>query len=314
MLVGVDITKPLADYRLLQILGFLSLILIALVIVTSFLISTFVVSRTNRIANTARQMMETGDLTRRIEIDSRWDDLSNMSQVLNLFLARQEDLVRGIRQVSDNIAHDLRTPLTRLRNDLDRLQFETAGNETAQSRVDTMIQDTEALLGLFNSLLRIARLETARPTTIFSTVDVAEVLQDVCELYEPLAEASGITLTRTLLPAGISGDKDLLFQIFANLVDNAIKYTPAGGQITVQCLSGNGAVSVCISDTGPGIPPEQRDKVFQRFYRLEQSRTSPGHGLGLSLVKAALEWHGGQIVLSDAAPGLRVTLRFPAVG
>ena len=310
LLVGLDITAASKEYLMLQRLGVISLILMAIVIATSFLISTFVVSRTNRIANTARQMMETGDLSRRIEIDSGWDDLSNMSHVLNLFLARLEELVHGVRQVSDNIAHDLRTPLTRLRNDLERLRLDAAGRDDLQSRIDEMIADTDGLLGVFAALLRISRLETIAQTDLPSAFDLADVLRDVCELYEPLAEAKELHWQPQLASAPMKGDRDLVFQIFANLLDNAIKYTPAGGYIRIACGIQDGRVVAQVADTGPGIPAAERERVFERFYRLEGSRTSPGSGLGLALVRAALYAQQGQIELTDAAPGLKVIVSF----
>ena len=310
LLVGLDITAASKEYLMLQRLGVISLILMAIVIATSFLISTFVVSRTNRIANTARQMMETGDLSRRIEIDSGWDDLSNMSHVLNLFLARLEELVHGVRQVSDNIAHDLRTPLTRLRNDLERLRLDATGRDDLQNRIDEMIADTDGLLGVFAALLRISRLETIAQTALPSAFDLADVLRDVCELYEPLAEAKELRWQPQLAPAPMKGDRDLVFQIFANLLDNAIKYTPAGGDIRIACGVQDGRVVAQVADTGPGIPAAERERVFERFYRLEGSRTSPGSGLGLALVRAAVYAQQGQIELMDAAPGLDVIVSF----
>jgi len=313
LLVGIDVTQSAAENRLLQWLTLLSMGLMALVVFTSFLISTFVVGRTNHIASTAQQIMETGDLSRRIALDSRWDDLSNMAYVLNLFLGRVEQLVQGIGQVSDNIAHDLRTPLTRLLNSLENLRQRCIekGDDEAQHSAEQLMQETEALLATFNALLRISRIETGRQKTHFSEVALAPLLLDVADLYEPLAEAGRVSLALDLAPASCFGDRDLLFQIFANLMDNALKFTPPEGVVTLSLRAIAGGAQVELQDTGPGIPPSEQEKVFERFYRMERSRTTPGSGLGLSLVAAAIGLHEGHIRLSDAAPGLRVSIFLP---
>ena len=208
----------------LQWLIFLSIILMGFVVLASFLISTFVVNRTNTIARAAQEIMNTGDLSRRIEIDSRWDDLSNMAYVLNRFLERLEGLVNGIQHVSDNIAHDLRTPLTRLLNNLENLrQREILQNDAeAELACEEMIHEADMLLNTFNGLLRISRIETGRQKTNFQAVHMDVVLGDVVDLYEALAEAHTITITKDFEPAVCNGDRHLLFQIFVNLLDNAM--------------------------------------------------------------------------------------------
>lgn len=313
LLVGADITRSLYDHHLLQMFTLISILLMALVVITSYLISTFVVTRTNRIAETARQIMETGDLTQRIELISHWDDLSHMAHVLNAFLARIEELVQGVRHVSDNIAHDLRTPLTRLRNNLETLREQSrlrADEDTAQS-AEAMIAETEDLLATFNALLNITRIETSRQTSHFSNVDLTALLRDVADLYEPLAEERNISLSTQLDPVMCFGDRNLLFQLFANLLDNATKFTPEGGAITIQATTTGDEAEVTITDSGPGIPESEHVRVFERFYRMERSRTTPGNGMGLSLVSAAVRLHRGSITLRNAAPGLAVTLHLP---
>jgi len=288
-------------------LSVLAIVLMTAVICMSFFISVFVVSRTNRIARTAREIMETGNLAQRITVDSRWDDLSYVSGVLNAFLDRNQDLVEGVKRVSDNIAHDLRTPLTRLRNNLETLKKKSDGATAVDA--EALIAEADHLLSTFNALLRIARIETAQQRN-FTPVQFGDLLRDVVDLYEPVAEEKGMTISLHAESIAYVGDKNLLFQAFANLVDNAIKFGPSGSSVDIT-LKKEGAVIVCtISDHGPGIPAPERDKVFRRFYRGEQSRTTQGNGLGLSLVQAVVGLHGGRIVLGDAAPGLSVKITF----
>jgi signal transduction histidine kinase len=305
LLAGVEVTRVVHDYNIMLGLSLLSIILMLTVIGVSFFISTFVVSRTNRIAATAKQIMDTGNLSQRLEVDSKWDDLSYVSTVLNAFLERTERLVEGVTRVSDNIAHDLRTPLTRLRNRLEKLQ--SAGNPAA----DDLLTEADQLLSTFNSLLRISRIENAQQKAHFAPVALNEVISDVAELYEPTGEAKGIRTVLSLeQEAVVTGDRDLLFQVFANLLDNAIKFSPADSVVTVTLRNEGGIVTACIQDQGPGIPDIEKEQVFSRFFRGDASRHTPGSGLGLSLVMAAARLHGARITLEDATPGLNVRIVF----
>jgi signal transduction histidine kinase len=311
LIVGTDITKTAHDYFIMQMLSIFSIILMALVILTSFLISTFVVSRTNRIAGTAKQMMDTGDLSKRIALDSRWDDLSHMAFVLNAFLERVENLMQGIRQVSDNIAHDLRTPLTRLHNKLETLRKHPSitDSEEAKAICETMAVDISGLLDTFNSLLRIARVEAGDQRKSFESVDLNKIVTDVCELYEPLAQKKRITLSFTGEENSLrQGDPNLLFQAFANMVDNAIKFTQEEGQITITLLRHLDVFSIHIQDNGMGISDLDKPNVFRRFYRTDESRSTEGNGLGLALVAAIIDLHDGRIELKDAHPGLKIEI------
>ncbi|MEK9646775.1 MAG: HAMP domain-containing sensor histidine kinase, partial [Alphaproteobacteria bacterium] len=206
--------------------------------------------------------------------------------------------------VSDNIAHDLRTPLTRLRNRLESLR----DDEPASGRRDALeaaVGEADGLLSVFGALLRIAQIEAGGRRENFADVALRDIAADVSELYEPVAEEKGLTLTVDTARAGnVAGDRDLLFQALANLVDNAIKYTPAGGTVAISV----DAASLAVADSGPGIPPADRDAVFDRFHRLEASRNQPGSGLGLSLVHAVAQLHDGAVQLEDNSPGLRATL------
>lgn len=304
LLVGINVTETVKNYNFMLGLSLLGILLMLVVIGTSFLISTFVVSRTNRIAATAKNIMDTGNLSERITIDSKWDDLSYVSEVLNAFLARTEALIDGVQRVSDNIAHDLRTPLTRLRNNLEKIKQSDA------AAASELIAEADHLLSIFNALLRISRIETAQQRMSFGDVSLDAVMRDAVDLYEPIAEEKKITLHTRTENCSISGDRDLLFQMFANLLDNAIKFSPQGGSIDVMIGREDGRIVCRIRDRGKGIAQNEKDKVFNRFYRSDESRHLPGSGLGLSMVAAIVQLHNGTIHLTDAHPGLCVDIRF----
>lgn len=302
MLVGVDITRITRDYRLMACLSGLSILFMVAVIAVSYMISIFVARGTGQIADTARDIMKTGDLSRRIAVGSRWDDLSHMAETLNLLLARIEGLMTGVRQVSDNIAHDLRTPLTRLRNRVEALQEADPDNQA----YGDLLEEADRLLVTFGALLRISRIEAGKQEARIAQVRVDMIVADVVSLYEALAEEKGVHIDCRTEGVTRHGDRDLLFQAFANIMDNAVKFTRAGGCITVDVAVVNGRARVVIEDNGPGIPEADLSRVFERFYRGEASRTSPGSGLGLSLVAAAVASHGGDIKLENTDAGLRI--------
>ena len=306
--LGLDVTEQAAKYSLMSWLAGISIVFLIMVTLTSFAISAFVVRRTGEIAKTANAIMDTGDLSRRIEIDARWDDIGYMAEILNRLLARIEQLMQGVRQVSNNIAHDLRTPLTRLRNNLETLQNLEALQNNPQIRhiCENLMAEAEQILSTFAALLRIARIETGREKSQFGNVLLGQIVTDVCELYEPLALEKNINLKIETHEKAVQGDRDLLFQMLANLLDNAIKYTPEGGTIHIQL----GSDAYTISDTGPGVPEEDLTRIFERFYRAEKSRTLPGTGLGLSLVSAIAQLHGYTIETRNLNPGFMVTVHF----
>lgn len=302
ILVGVDITMIDMDFKLMAWLGTISIILIIIVIVISYLLSFFVVKGTNQIAQSAQEIMDTGDLSRRLEVTSRWDDLGNMTMVLNRMLDRCQELMEGIKQVSNNIAHDLRTPLTRMRNTIESLEHNSPSEET-----QTLLSEADHLLNTFNALLRISRIETGKQTSNMTELCLGELLADVVSFYEPLAEEKSIQLNVKTQECDLTGDKNLLFQAFANLLDNAIKYTPENGAIKIsQEKTAHNQHQVIIEDNGVGIPESEIDLVFERFYRCEKSRSSSGDGLGLSLVKAVIDLHKGKIQLRNTNQGLQI--------
>lgn len=278
-----------------------------------YLVGIYITKRLNRITETAERIMRTGDISQRIPVHDSRDDLNTLSITLNRMLAEIESLVHGIRTVSDNIAHDLRHPLTRMRNKLEEV-YENLPNLTPEEQsqqITHLMNECDTLLSTFNGLLRISNIESAKRHTAFEQVELHRVLEDVIDLYEPLANDKSITITSKIDKAMLVGDKDLLFQAIANILDNAIKYTREKGTVDISLTRGKRSIRLDIDDEGPGIPAEHIDKVFTRFYRVDSCRTTPGNGLGLSLVRAIVELHKGTISLSEGLRGgllLRVTL------
>lgn len=301
LLVATDITDVSNDFRFMQWLGLGSIVFVMLVVFVSYIISIFVVTGTNNIAGTARDIIKTGDLSRRLEVKSGWDDLSNMAGVLNLLLDRIEMLMQGVKQVSDNIAHDLRRPLTRLRNHIEKLE--------PTPEHDALIEEVDQLMTTFNALLRISRIEQEKQRSRFSQTELSDILQDVIELYEPVGESRHITIRSELLPYPLHADRDLLFQAFANILDNAIKYTPDNSRVSIVMKQDGGKVSVSIEDGGQGVETSELERIFDRFYRSEEARHSPGNGLGLALVKAVIELHDGDAWAEHAESGLKIITR-----
>lgn len=280
-------------------------ITLALALAGGIAMSRGTARRIEAINQTSRDIMS-GDLDRRIPVGGTNDEFDQLAGNLNAMLDRIQGLMEGLRHVSDNIAHDLRTPLTRLRGRLEDLDDRALSASERSRRIDAAVAEADALLSMFNALLRITQIEAGGRRDNFAAVDLAELLNDVAELYEPVAQQKGLSFSAHCETASsVTGDRDLLFQAVANLADNAIKYTPTGGSVTLH-TSGK---SITVSDTGPGVPEEARDDVFRRFHRLEKSRSQPGSGLGLSLVKAVAQLHGGEVMLEDNRPGLKALLK-----
>jgi signal transduction histidine kinase len=221
--------------------------------------------------------------------------------------------MESVRQVSNDIAHDLRTPLTRLRQRLELAQRRARSVEEWQRAADGCISDVDAILEAFGALLRIAQIESGMPARRFAKVDLSELLGTMIEVYQPMAEEREQPFTADIA-SGLTvwGDRELLTQMIANVIENAMKHSPRRASISLVASESSSTIAVAVNDSGPGIPSEQRTRVFQRFYRLERSRNTPGSGLGLSLVEAIAALHQIGIELTDNAPGLRVTLRFHA--
>lgn len=311
LLVGRDTRELRATQQLIiRALSWGIAITLALALLGGIVMSRGILRRIGQINQTSREIMG-GDLSQRVPTSNNSDDFDQLADNLNAMLDEIERLMAGIRHVSDNIAHDLRTPLTRLRHRLDGLQISLADNSPLQEELQRSISDTDQLLSTFTALLRIARIEAGGAPANLVQVDLGALLHDARELYEAVAEEKGLRFILQIKdPAYVSGNRDLLFQAIANLLDNAIKYTPAGGQVVISLKRENNIPVLMVSDTGPGIPAEEREQVLQRFYRLEPSRTTSGSGLGLSLVSAIASYHQATLSLEDNRPGLQVTLRF----
>ena len=279
---------------------------VALGIIGGLMMRRTLSSRLGAINQTSRKIMQ-GDLRRRIMTTGTGDEFDELAVNLNSMLDQIEHGMEGVRRVSDNIAHDLKTPLARLKNRVDELKFRVAGRPEEEIAVDQIVHEADGLLATFNALLRIARIEYSEQRKGFSSVDLNSILYDLLELYEPLIEEKGQELKVEISEAmEISADRDMLFQAFANLLDNAIKYTPDNGVITIRSVKKGKSWYVEIADNGPGIPDDAHEKVVLRFYRLDQSRTTPGSGLGLALVFAVLKLHKLDLSFSDNKPGLCV--------
>ena len=295
--------------KLFIVLSVISIVSLLSMGVIGYLISAFVVTRINRIADTAQEIISTGDLTKRIEIDSRWDDLSFLGDVLNDMLNKIETLMKGVQHITDTVAHDLRTPLARLRNKLEKASIK---DEIKQQRNDevriSLVKDVDSLLKTFNSLLSLSSLESGRQGQKFELFELHKVVQDAVDLYLPLAEEKNQTISVDVRAINYKGDRDLFFQVIANLLDNAIKFTQAGGTIKIELENIDGIKRIIIEDNGPGIPHASLEKVFDRFYRDQEQQKIEGSGLGLSLVNVVLKLHKASIVLKDNHPGLKVII------
>jgi len=274
------------------------------------LVMTYAVSQRLEAINRAARAVIAGDLSGRVALRGTGDDFDQLAATLNEMLERIEGLVASISRVSDNIAHELRTPLSRLRAELEELA-ETDDPQAAQARGLAALEEAGRLQAMFEALLRIARLQSG-PATEAAPVDLSALLEDAVELHRPAAEDKGQTMSAQVAPGlGTPGDRDLLFQMFSNLLDNAVKFAPAGGRVALTAQAGPEGVEVSVSDDGPGVPAGERERVFERFYRVGGEHGPEGFGLGLSLVAAAARRHHARVRLEDAGPGLNVVIRFP---
>jgi signal transduction histidine kinase len=296
----------------LGILGSALGIVLVLGIGGGLLLSAAFLRRVDMITRTADAIID-GDLSRRIERTGSGDDLDHLSATLNVMLDRIAGLMENLRQVSNDIAHDLRTPLSRLRQDLEEAQKRDLTAADLKRVIESAVTEADVLLETFSALLRIAQIEAGTRRSAFRPVDLSEVLRTVADAYAPAIEESGRVL-RTEIANGVQvdGDRGLLSQLFVNLVENALHHTPAATAITLRLAPQPAGAVAEVADSGAGIPIDERAKVLRRFYRLERSRTTPGSGLGLSTVAAIVELHHAAIELRDNEPGLRVVIRFPA--
>jgi signal transduction histidine kinase len=311
VLVADDIGRvSVLGQVVLRAFGVVVLLSVTIAIIGGVVISLGFLRQVEAISNTAEAIIA-GDLRRRIPLRSGGDELDRLAATLNRMLDRIGDLMESLRQVSNDIAHDLRTPLGRLRQELDEVRRVPRASSEYERAIDQAISESDDILETFGALLRIAQIESGSRRSGFRTIDLSELVEQIADTYRPVAEDEGRTLlavsARDVL---IDGDRELLAQMIINLVENAIAHTGAGTTIRLllERVGKDGVLTV--SDNGPGVPQNELQNIFKRFYRLEPSRGAPGNGLGLSLVDAIAGLHGLEIESCGNAPGLRVSLRF----
>lgn len=315
LLVGRDLGEPERFRDLVRSSLMLALGIMGVgALLIWFFVGRRALKRIDEVSRASQRIMD-GDLTGRLPVNGSGDEFDRLSSNLNVMLGRILELNEGLKQVSDNIAHDLKTPLTRLRNRAEEaLSGKKAGPEYREALED-IIGESDQLIRTFNAILMISRLEAGYSTENLENMSVASIVSDVAEMYEPVAEDAGATLTLGALDdAPLHINRELVGQTVSNLVDNAIKYALTGenpAAVTLSMERDSQWVRIVVADNGSGIPEDKREHATERFVRLEESRTQPGSGLGLSLAKAVMKLHGGALRLEDNGPGLRAVLEFP---
>jgi signal transduction histidine kinase len=322
LLVGRDLDERERLFGIVINAGQWSLALvIVLGLLGGFFVSRRVLSRIDAMTGTAQTIMA-GDLSGRLPVAGTGDELDRLADNVNAMLDRIEALMRGLKEVSDNIAHDLKTPLTRLRNRCEQALRSATGEASYRAALESTIAESDDLIRTFDALLMIARAESGQARDNMTEFDASEIARDVGELYEPVADEKGIALKIDAPAAApVRGNRELVSQALANLIDNAIKYAGPDGkvngvpaEIVVRAGDDGERITLSVADRGPGIPDADRGRVVERFVRLEQSRSEPGSGLGLSLASAVARLHGGELKLEDNHPGLRTTIGLPRAG
>lgn len=313
LLVAADMSEQNTLLRKLYDSMWLAVgLMFLLAVLGGWLMGYGVLRRIDSIRQTAGEIIN-GDLSQRMVVTRRNDEFDRLSLVLNSMLQRIESLMKATREVTDNLAHDLRNPLNRLRNRLDTSRFQPMDAEHFQQVRQDALQDVDDLIKTFNALLSIAQAESGVHRDDWIAIPLDQLISDLGDLYEAVAEEEGITFSYSA-QAGLvlQANRHLIAQVITNLLDNAVKYTPKEGSIRLAAEQQEGEILISVSDTGPGIPKEEKERVFKRFVRLDNARSTPGNGLGLSLVKAVADLHGAQVELLDNQPGLTVVLRFKA--
>ncbi len=317
LIVGRDVVER-RGFTAIVLQGFLYAVLGILVFSTLAGVVTArrVLRRIDTINATSAKIMS-GNLSERIPVTRSNDEFDVLATSLNAMLDRIEGLMQGLKEVTDNVAHDLKTPLTRLRTQAEAALRAGGDGDAQRQALETTISESDKLIRTFNALLMIARAEAGAPSGAFADVDVSAVAADVAELYEPAAEEQGIALQTTIAPdVHLRANRELIGQALVNLVENALKYYEPeegkAGRIEISVRSEQGRVLIEVADNGPGIPEADRARVVERWVRLEASRTEPGSGLGLSLVAAVARLHRGELRIEDNAPGVRAVIDLPA--
>jgi signal transduction histidine kinase len=312
LLVGGDDESIEAVDRLLAVRFALSILGVAAIgVVGGYSLGRGMGRRIAAITGAAEAIID-GDLSRRVPVRPTGDDLEHLAATFNRMLDRIAALLDSLRQVSNDVAHDLRTPLTRLRG---RLESSLAGppGPAQAAAIEAALADLDAILATFAALLRIAQIEGGARRAAFQSVDLAAVARTVVDAFAPSAEDAGQQLSlEAAAPIPVEGDRELITQMLVNLVENGLRHAGPHARVRVCCDRRDGQAALSVIDDGPGVPPSDRERLFDRFHRLEASRSTPGSGLGLALVAAVVKLHAAEISLHDAAPGLEATVVFPA--
>ena len=296
--------------RILKAFAWIEAVSVVLAGLGGIFFSVQFMRRIDAITRTCQSIIA-GRFNDRIALRGSGDELDSLSVAINNMLDRISTLLDNLRQVSSDVAHDLRTPLTHLRNRLEEARHKSVTTDDYTAVVAHAIEDTDHLLVIFAALLRISQIESGSRLSAFSVLSLSDLVEKICEMYRPVAEDHHQVLLQDIQPeARIRGDAELLTQMFSNLIENAIRHGPAGARILVRLRQSGGTVTASVEDNGPGIPAEEHEKVFRRFYRLTGSRSTPGNGLGLALVAAIAHLHSAKIELGDNHPGLRFAVSF----
>ncbi len=309
LLVGRDVQVRAQLRRLLtDALLWALLVVLAMATVGALVVRSLFRRALANVSDTAMAIAG-GDLTQRVKLTGRGDEFDQLAETINDMLDRMARLMEGVREVSNAIAHDLRTPITRARTRLEDAAVHAGSAAELRAAIERAIADLDGIVAVFQALLRIAEIEAGSRRAAFASLDVAPLLADVAELYGAVAEDKGIALSVQApdrLPA--YGDRELIQQAVANLVDNAVKFSPPGAAVTLSAQATRAGVEIAVADQGPGIPEAERERAGERFFRGERARNTPGSGLGLALVQAVAQLHGGSLRLLDAAPGVVAVL------
>jgi signal transduction histidine kinase len=315
LLVGRDVEDRVQiEAQIRRTLGWGLALTLLLGLAGGYAMSRGMLGRVDAINRTTRQIMA-GDLSQRIALKGSRDEFDQLAANLNAMLDQIERLLGGMRQVTDNIAHDLRTPLNRLRSRIEVALLQEPGRAETRALLEATLADAQTMIATFNALLDITRAEAGSERGGFEEIELAALGRDLVDLYRPVAEDKQLTFEYRCAPgAKIRANRHLLAQALANLLDNAIKYTPPGGRVRLEVERGVNGPVIAVADSGPGIPETDRERVLQRFVRLDATRSTPGNGLGLSLVDAVAKLHRAELTLTDNRPGLKVSLAFRVLG
>lgn len=311
LLVGDDITK-VAEFGslILKSFGWVFLLTVMMAVAGGVFLSSGVLRRIEAIGRTAEAIIE-GDMTRRIPRRGVPDDLDRLAATLNRMLDRMTGLMESLRHVSNDVAHDLRTPLGRLRNSLEEARDTKSSPDEFRAAIDRAVSEVDGILDTFGAILRIAQIESGSRRSGFQRLLLSELASDVCETFAPSLEDAGKILRTEIQPRlWIQGDRELLVQALANLLENAIAHTPAGALVTVSLKQKEARIELDVADNGQGVSEAECSAIFKRFYRVEKSRAAAGNGLGLSIVAAVAELHAAKLTASDNKPGLKIQMAF----